>query len=49
MPSHPIIRLKPREGRRVLAGAPWIFSNEIVMGAAIKSLGPGSLVNAQTC
>jgi 23S rRNA (cytosine1962-C5)-methyltransferase len=48
MPSHPIIRLRPREGRRALAGAPWIFSNEIVMGAAIKALRPGSLVNAQT-
>ncbi|HEX3942827.1 MAG TPA: class I SAM-dependent rRNA methyltransferase [Rhizomicrobium sp.] len=48
MPSHSIIRLKPREGRRALAGAPWIFSNEIVMDAAAKSLGPGSLVNART-
>jgi 23S rRNA (cytosine1962-C5)-methyltransferase len=48
MPSHPIIRLKPHEGRRALAGAPWIFSNEIVMSAAVKSLRSGSLVNAQT-
>ncbi|HEX3651944.1 MAG TPA: class I SAM-dependent rRNA methyltransferase [Rhizomicrobium sp.] len=47
MPSHPAIRLKPREGRRALAGGPWIFSNEIVMDAAAKSLAPGSLVNAQ--
>src|ERR1051326_1711655 len=47
MPSHPIIRLKPREGRRALAGAPWIFSNEIVMDARTKALAPGTLVNAQ--
>ncbi len=47
MPSHPVIRLKAREGRRALAGAPWIFSNEIVMDARVKSLAPGSLVNAQ--
>jgi 23S rRNA (cytosine1962-C5)-methyltransferase len=48
MPSHPIIRLRPREGRRALAGAPWIFSNEIVMDAAAKSLAAGSVVNALT-
>jgi 23S rRNA (cytosine1962-C5)-methyltransferase len=48
MTSHPTIRLKPREGRRALAGAPWIFSNEIVMDAAAKLLAPGSLVNVQT-
>jgi 23S rRNA (cytosine1962-C5)-methyltransferase len=47
MPSHPVIRLKPREGRRALAGGPWIFSNEIAMNAAAKSLAPGSLVNVQ--
>jgi 23S rRNA (cytosine1962-C5)-methyltransferase len=48
MSSHPIIRLKVREGRRVLAGAPWIFSNEIAMDARTKALAPGSLVNVQT-
>jgi 23S rRNA (cytosine1962-C5)-methyltransferase len=48
MPSHPTIRLKTREGRRALAGAPWIFSNEIAMDARAKALAPGSLVNAQT-
>lgn len=48
MSSHPIIRLKPREGRRALAGAPWIFSNEIVMDAPTKALGPAALVNVQT-
>jgi 23S rRNA (cytosine1962-C5)-methyltransferase len=40
----PIIRLKPREGRRVRAGAPWVFSNEIVMEGKAKSLAPGTLV-----
>ncbi len=45
MPTCPTIRLKPREGRRARAGAPWIFSNEIVMDAAAKGLAPGSLVN----
>src|SRR2546423_3484419 len=48
MPSHPVIRLKAREGRRALAGAPWIFSNEIAMDARTKALAPGSLISAQT-
>jgi 23S rRNA (cytosine1962-C5)-methyltransferase len=41
----PTIRLKPREGRRLRAGAPWAFSNEIEMTAAAKALKPGSVVN----
>ena len=45
MSSHKTIRLKPREGRRARAGAPWIFSNEVAMDAAAKSLSPGSLVD----
>jgi 23S rRNA (cytosine1962-C5)-methyltransferase len=44
MTKLPIIRLRPREGRRVRAGAPWVFSNEIVMDAAVKSLAPGASV-----
>ncbi|MGZ5940483.1 MAG: RlmI/RlmK family 23S rRNA methyltransferase, partial [Rhizomicrobium sp.] len=45
MTSHKTIRLKPKEGRRARAGAPWIFSNEIQMDAAAKALAPGSVVN----
>ncbi len=40
----PIIRLRPREGRRVRAGAPWAFSNEIVMDARAKALPPGAAI-----
>lgn len=47
MAPRPAIRLKPREGRRARTGAPWIFSNEIAMDAATKSLGPGTLVNVE--
>jgi 23S rRNA (cytosine1962-C5)-methyltransferase len=43
MSIHPIIRVKPREGRRARAGAPWLFSNEIEMPA--KPPAPGALVN----
>jgi 23S rRNA (cytosine1962-C5)-methyltransferase len=42
---HSTIKLKPKEGRRARAGAPWIFSNEIQMDAAAKSLMAGSIVN----
>ncbi len=42
--KRPIIRLRPREGRRVRAGAPWVFSNEIVLDAAAKALPPGTAV-----
>src|SRR5215469_10454461 len=38
------ITLRPEAHRRLLAGHPWIYSNEIVMDAAAKSLPPGSLV-----
>jgi len=44
MPDYPTIRLREREGRRAIAGAPWAFSNEVVLDAAAKSLAPGSLV-----
>ena len=42
---HPTIKLKPKEGRRARAGAPWIFSNEIQMDAAAKALPGGAIVN----
>jgi len=45
MPNLPIIRLRPKEGRRARNGAPWIFSNEIEMTPKTKALTPGSLVS----
>jgi 23S rRNA (cytosine1962-C5)-methyltransferase len=41
MSKHPTIKLKPKEGRRARAGAPWIFSNEVQMDGAAKGLVPG--------
>ena len=43
----PLLRLKPKEGRRVRAGAPWVFSNELALDAAGKSLPAGSLVQLE--
>jgi 23S rRNA (cytosine1962-C5)-methyltransferase len=47
MSVHPLIRLKPREGRRARAGASWIFANEIALNAATRALAPGTLVNVE--
>jgi 23S rRNA (cytosine1962-C5)-methyltransferase len=47
MSKRPTITVKPKEGRKARAGAPWIFSNEIVMDAAAKALAPGALVNVK--
>jgi 23S rRNA (cytosine1962-C5)-methyltransferase len=38
------ITLRPEAHRRLLAGHPWIYSNEVVMDATAKALQPGSLV-----
>src|SRR5438105_3859045 len=43
----PLLRLKPREGRRARGGAPWIFSNELALAAEAKSLVPGTLVKVE--
>jgi 23S rRNA (cytosine1962-C5)-methyltransferase len=42
--KRPVIRLKSREGRRVKSGAPWVFSNELALDAAVKALPPGTTV-----
>ncbi len=45
MSKRPVIIVKPRQGRRARAGAPWVFSNEIVMEADAKGLAPGVAVD----
>ena len=47
MNKRPTVSLKPREGRRARAGAPWIFSNEIAMDAITKALPSGALVTVK--
>src|SRR5690348_3883485 len=47
MNKRPTVSLKPREGRRARAGAPWIFSNEIVLDATTKALPSGALVTVK--
>ncbi|HEX4572302.1 MAG TPA: class I SAM-dependent rRNA methyltransferase [Dongiaceae bacterium] len=38
------ITLRPEAHRRLLFGHPWVYSNEIVMDAAAKTLPPGGVV-----
>ncbi|MCC6917730.1 MAG: class I SAM-dependent rRNA methyltransferase [Alphaproteobacteria bacterium] len=43
--SLPVLRIKPREGKRARAGSPWIFSNEIALDDATRRLEPGAAVD----
>jgi 23S rRNA (cytosine1962-C5)-methyltransferase len=42
--ARPTVTLKGGEHRRVVAGHPWVFSNEVIMDARAKALTPGILV-----
>src|SRR5262245_18164094 len=41
--ARPAVTLKGGEHRRVVAGHPWVFSNEVIMDNRAKALAPGSL------
>jgi 23S rRNA (cytosine1962-C5)-methyltransferase len=43
----PLIRLLPGRDRRVKAGHPWAFSNEIAISAEARSLPPGSAIRLE--
>ena len=45
--ERPIVRLLPGRDRRVKAGHPWAFSNEIAMTPAVKALPPGTVVRLE--
>ncbi len=42
--NRPVIAIQPGRSKRLRAGHPWLFSNEIAMTAEAKALPPGSLV-----
>lgn len=44
MTARPILRLRPNEGRRLAAGSPWVFSNEIAMRPECRAWEPGGVV-----
>ena len=43
----PTLRLKPGQGRRLRAGSPWVFSNEIAMLPEYRQMTPGGLVRLE--
>lgn len=43
----PVLRLKPGAHRRVAAGHPWIYANEIVASADTRGATPGSFVTLE--
>jgi len=46
-PSRPLLRLKPGEGRRLKAGHPWAYSNEIAMQPEYRDIPGGALVRLE--
>jgi 23S rRNA (cytosine1962-C5)-methyltransferase len=47
MTDRPLIRLNPGADRRVRAGHPWAFSNEIAMTPALRAMPPGTVVRLE--
>ena len=45
--ARPTIRLNPSAGKRLRAGAPWVFSNEIAMKPEYRQLPPGGLIRLE--
>ena len=45
--GYPTIRLLARRHKRVKAGHPWVYANEIEMTTAARALPPGGLVNLE--
>ncbi|HTW70529.1 MAG TPA: class I SAM-dependent rRNA methyltransferase [Acetobacteraceae bacterium] len=45
--DRPVLRLASGQGRRLRAGAPWVFSNEIAMRPEYRRMVPGSLVRLE--
>ncbi len=42
--SRPEVRILPGHSRRLKAGHPWVYSNEIALTSAVRSLPPGTIV-----
>jgi 23S rRNA (cytosine1962-C5)-methyltransferase len=45
--DRPILRLNAGQGRRLRAGSPWVFSNEIAMKPEYRQMPPGGLVRLE--
>lgn len=45
--ARPVLQLSPGQGRRLRAGSPWVFSNEIAMRPDYRRMAPGTLVRLE--
>ena len=45
--NRPTLRLNPGQGRRLRAGAPWVFSNEIAMHPEYRQFPPGGVIRLE--
>lgn len=45
MSHRPSIRVNTRQAARLKSGSPWVFSNEVIMDRAAKTLPPGTVVD----
>jgi 23S rRNA (cytosine1962-C5)-methyltransferase len=45
--ARPVVRLRPKAGRRLLSGAPWAFADEIVMDRRTRAIAPGTVVRLE--
>jgi 23S rRNA (cytosine1962-C5)-methyltransferase len=45
--DRPLLRLNPGQGRRLRAGSPWVFANEIAMKPEYRQMEPGGLVRLE--
>ncbi|MEM9783771.1 MAG: class I SAM-dependent methyltransferase [Pseudomonadota bacterium] len=41
--DRPLVKLRPNKGRRLMAGSPWVYADEIAMDRRTRALPPGSL------
>lgn len=41
--ARPVVKLRPGRGRRLAAGTPWVYADEIAMDRRTKALPPGTL------
>ena len=45
--ARPVVRLRPGKGRRLRAGAPWVYADELVMDRRTRALAPGTIAQLQ--
>ena len=47
MTDRPVIRLRPKGGRRLAQGAPWVYADEVVMDRRARARAPGTVATLE--